>query len=78
MKLRALPKVTKYLGLLTLAMGLLTAGSQAQNSIVFVSSADWDLTTGIAAADALCNDLAEASGLDTTNGFYLAARGESR
>ena len=42
------------------------------NSIVFVSSADWDLTTGIAAADALCNDLAEASGLDTTNGFYLA------
>ena len=64
---------------LGISLGLLTPWSQAQDSIVFVTSEQTDgsidepgFPAGIESADAICNRLAIAATLNTTNGSYLA------
>ena len=66
------------LAVLIIAVGLLASWSHAQQKIVFITSESTNgaiiegLSSGIAAADAICNRLAGAAGLDMTNGTYLA------
>ncbi len=81
MSYQARTSIAARILVVTLAAGLLTAGTHAQNKVVFVTSRTTDAgefrtdeLTGIPAADALCNHLALAATppLNTSNGSYKA------